>query len=356
MRRVVVTGMGMVTPLGVGVEPVWKRLIAGESGIAGIQSFDVSDLPAKIAGQVPFGATADGRFDADDWMAPKDRRKVDPFIVFAMAAAVGAVEDAGWQPQDEEELERTGVMIGSGIGGLQAVYNGSITLHERGPRRISPFFIPSALINLASGQVSIRYGFKGPNHAVVTACSTGAHAIGDASRFIGYGDADVMLAGGAEAPVFRLGLAGFAASRALSTGFNDTPERASRPWDQDRDGFVLSNGAGVLVLEEMQRAQKRGGGRVRGESVFTDWVNDDVTGIEQIVGAEPTPDFAAQVAEQCEQLLTSLEDESLRAIARMKLEGYTNPEISEKIGVVERTVERRLRRIRREWSDGKELE
>ena len=258
MRRVVVTGMGMVTPLGVGVEPVWKRLIAGESGIAGIQSFDVSDLPAKIAGQVPFGATADGRFDADDWMAPKDRRKVDPFIVFAMAAAVGAVEDAGWQPQDEEELERTGVMIGSGIGGLQAVYNGSITLHERGPRRISPFFIPSALINLASGQVAIRYGFKGPNHAVVTACSTGAHAIGDASRFIGYGDADVMLAGGAEAPVFRLGLAGFAASRALSTGFNDTPERASRPWDQERDGFVMGEGAGVVVLEELEHARKRG--------------------------------------------------------------------------------------------------
>jgi len=258
MRRVVVTGMGMVTPLGVGVDHVWERLIAGDSGITGIQSFDVSDLPAKIAGMLPPGETAEGRYNADDWMAPKDQRKVDPFIVYAMAAAVQAVEDAGWEPKDEEKRERTGVMIGSGIGGLQAVYDGSITLHERGPRRISPFFIPSALINLASGQVSIRYGFKGPNHAVVTACSTGAHAIGDASRIIGFGDADVMLAGGAEAPVFRLGVAGFAASRALSTGFNDTPERASRPWDRDRDGFVMGEGAGVLVLEELEHAKKRG--------------------------------------------------------------------------------------------------
>jgi 3-oxoacyl-[acyl-carrier-protein] synthase II len=258
MRRVVVTGLGIVAPLGVGVETVWKRLIEGESGIVGIQAFDVSDLPAKIAGMLPPGETSEGRFNADDWMAPKDQRKVDPFILYAMAAATQAVEDAGWTPDDEEELNRTGVMIGSGIGGLQGIYDGSVTLHERGPRRISPFFIPSSLINLASGQVSIKYGFRGPNHAVVTACSTGAHAIGDASRLIGYGDADVMVAGGAEAAVCRIGIAGFAAARALSTNFNDEPQRASRPWDKDRDGFVMGEGSGIVVLEELEHAKARG--------------------------------------------------------------------------------------------------
>jgi len=258
MRRVVVTGLGIVAPLGVGVETVWKRLIEGESGITGIQAFDVSDLPAKIAGVLPPGETSEGRFNADDWMAPKDQRKVDPFILYAMAAATQAVEDAGWTPDEEAELDRTGVMIGSGIGGLQGIYDGSITLHERGPRRLSPFFIPSSLINLASGQVSIKYGFRGPNHAVVTACSTGAHAIGDASRLIGYGDADVMVAGGAEAAVCRIGIAGFAAARALSTNFNDEPQRASRPWDKDRDGFVMGEGAGVVVLEELEHAKARG--------------------------------------------------------------------------------------------------
>jgi len=258
MRRVVVTGLGIVAPLGVGVETVWKRLIEGESGITGIQAFDVSDLPAKIAGVLPRGETSEGRFNADDWMLPKDHRKVDPFILYAMAAATQAVEDAGWTPDEEAELDRTGVMIGSGIGGLQGIYDGSITLHERGPRRLSPFFIPSSLINLASGQVSIKYGFRGPNHAVVTACSTGAHAIGDASRLIGYGDADVMVAGGAEAAVCRIGIAGFAAARALSTNFNDEPQRASRPWDKDRDGFVMGEGAGVVVLEELEHAKARG--------------------------------------------------------------------------------------------------
>jgi 3-oxoacyl-[acyl-carrier-protein] synthase II len=258
MRRVVVTGLGIVAPLGVGVETVWKRLIEGESGITGIQAFDVSDLPAKIAGVLPRGETSEGRFNADDWMLPKDQRKVDPFILYAMAAATQAVEDAGWTPESEAERDRTGVMIGSGIGGLQGIYEGSITLHERGPRRISPFFIPSSLINLASGQVSIKYGFRGPNHAVVTACSTGAHAIGDASRLIGYGDADVMVAGGAEAAVCRIGIAGFAAARALSTHFNDEPQRASRPWDKDRDGFVMGEGAGVVVLEELEHAKARG--------------------------------------------------------------------------------------------------
>ncbi len=258
MRRVVVTGLGLVTPLGIGVEYVWKRLINGESGIGAIQSFDVSDLPAKIAGQVPRGETAAGKFNADDWVPPKDQRKMDEFIIFALAAAAQAVADAGWKPSDEESLERTGVMIGSGIGGLPGISETTMVLHEKGPRRISPFFIPSCLINLASGQVSIKYGFKGPNHAVVTACSTGAHAIGDAARIIQWDDADVMVAGGTEAAVCRIGLAGFAAARALSTAFNDTPEKASRPWDEARDGFVMGEGAGVVVLEELEHAKKRG--------------------------------------------------------------------------------------------------
>jgi 3-oxoacyl-[acyl-carrier-protein] synthase II len=237
--------MGLVTPLGSGVEPVWRRLTEGQSGIGAIQSFDVSDLPAKIAGQ-------------HDYMEPKDQRKVDRFIVYGMAAGQQAVEDSGWTPEDEESLERTGVMIGSGIGGLETICDTSILLNERGPRRVSPFFIPSALINLVSGQLSIRYGFKGPNHAVVTACSTGAHAIGDAARLIALDDADVMVAGGTEAAVCRLGVAGFAAARALSTHFNDTPERASRPWDQARDGFVMGEGSGIVVLEELEHAKKRG--------------------------------------------------------------------------------------------------
>jgi 3-oxoacyl-[acyl-carrier-protein] synthase II len=258
MKRVVVTGLGLVTPLGVGTENIWKRLTAGESGIRAIQSFDVSDLPAKIAGQVPRGETASGLFNADDWVPPKDQRKMDEFILYAMAAAEQAVADSGWKPEGAEERERTGVMIGSGIGGLPGIADGAITLHERGPRRLSPFFIPSNLINLASGQVSIRYGYSGPNHAVVTACSTGAHAIGDAARLIMWDDADVMVAGGAEAAVCRLGIAGFAAARALSTGFNDEPARASRPWDEKRDGFVMGEGAGIVVLEELEHAKKRG--------------------------------------------------------------------------------------------------
>ena len=258
MRRVVVTGIGLVTPLGVGTDHVWKRLIDGQSGVRAIQSFDVADLPAKIAGQVPRGDTASGDFNADDWVPPKEQRKMDEFIVFALAAAEQAVRDAGWKPTGEEDRERSGVMIGSGIGGLPGITEGAITLHERGPRRLSPFFIPANLINLASGHVSIRYGFTGPNHAVVTACSTGAHAIGDAARLIMWDDADVMVCGGAEAAICRLGIAGFAAARALSTGFNDEPSRASRPWDQARDGFVMGEGAGVLVLEELDHARKRG--------------------------------------------------------------------------------------------------
>jgi 3-oxoacyl-[acyl-carrier-protein] synthase II len=258
MRRVVVTGLGLATPLGVGVETVWARLIAGRSGLSAITAFDVSDLPCKVAGRVPRGDKADGGFNADDYVPPKDQRKMDMFIQFAMAAAVEAVADAGWTPTAEEERERTGVMIGSGIGGLQGIYEASVVMHEKGPRRVSPFFIPACLINLASGHVSIRFGFKGPNHSVVTACSTGAHAIGDAARLIALEDADVMVAGGAESTISRLGVAGFAAARALSTGFNDTPERASRPWDKDRDGFVMGEGAGILVLEELEHARARG--------------------------------------------------------------------------------------------------
>lgn len=258
MRRVVVTGMGMVTPLGDGVDTNWRRLLAAESGIRSIQAFDTSDLATKIAGEVPQGDKANGHFNVDAYLSPKDQRKLDKFIVFGLAAAEQAVEDSGWKPQDEEGLTRTGVMIGSGIGGLQTIYETSLVLKERGPRRVSPFFIPSALINLVSGQVSIKYGFKGPNHSVVTACATGAHALGDAARLIQFEDADVMVAGGAEAAICRIGIAGFNACKALSTDFNDTPTEASRPWDKRRDGFVMGEGAGCVVLEEYEHAKKRG--------------------------------------------------------------------------------------------------
>jgi 3-oxoacyl-[acyl-carrier-protein] synthase II len=283
MRRVVVTGFGMVTPLGVGSESVWKRLLDGQSGIRSIQNFDVSDLPAKIAGQVPRGETASGDFNADDWVPPKEQRKMDEFIVYALAAAEQAVRDADWKPTDAEEKERTGVMIGSGIGGLPGITEGALTLHEKGPRRLSPFFIPSNLINLASGHVSIRYGFSGPNHAVVTACSTGAHAIGDAARLIMWDDADVMVAGGTEAAVCRIGIAGFAAARALSTGFNDEPHRASRPWDVKRDGFVMGEGAGIVVLEELEHAKKRGA------KIYAEVIGYGMSGDAYHITA-PTPD------------------------------------------------------------------
>src|SRR4051812_43600217 len=258
MRRVVVTGLGMVTPLACGVEPTWRRLINGDSGARIIETFDVSDLPAKVACQVPRGDGTDGTFNADQWMEPKDQRKVDDFIIFAMAAARQALDDANWHPVTEEDRCATGTLIGSGIGGLSGIADTAIILKERGPRKVSPFFIPGRLINLASGYVSIEHGLKGPNHSVVTACSTGAHAIGDASRLIALGDADVMVAGGTESPICRIGMAGFCAARALSTGFNDTPERASRPYDKDRDGFVMGEGAGVVVLEEYEHAKARG--------------------------------------------------------------------------------------------------
>ena len=258
MRRVVVTGMGIVCPLGLGVEHVWNRLIEGRSGIAAIQSFDVSDLPAKVAGQVPQGIRADGGLDISEWIPVKDQKKMDRFIQLAMVAATEAVEDSGWLPETEEDRCATGVMIGSGIGGLQTIYEASILVAEGRARRLSPFFIPSALANLASGHVSIKYQFRGPNHSVVTACATGVHAIGDAGRLIALGDADVMVAGGAEATVNIIGIAGFCASRALSTAFNAEPARASRPWDRDRDGFVMGEGSGILVLEEYEHAKKRG--------------------------------------------------------------------------------------------------
>ncbi|MCJ2037718.1 beta-ketoacyl-ACP synthase II [Methylobacterium sp. J-059] len=258
MRRVVVTGLGMVTPLGSGVEHTWSRLIAGDSGAGPITTFETSDLACRIACTVPLGDGSDGTFDPDAWMEPKEQRKVDPFIVFAMAAAGQALDDAGWHPTSYEDQCATGVMIGSGIGGIGGIYDASVTLKDKGPRRISPFFIPGRIINMASGQVSIAHGLKGPNSAVVTACSTGTHAIGDAARLIMLGDADVMVAGGAESPVDRLSIAGFAACRALSTGFNDTPTKASRPYDKARDGFVMGEGAGVVVLEEYEHAKARG--------------------------------------------------------------------------------------------------
>ncbi len=265
MKRVAVTGIGLVTPLAVGTEANWGRLLAGESGLRPMTGFDTDDLPCRVAGQVP-GPEASNGLDIDALMPVRDRRRLDQFIIYAIAAADEAIRDSGWAPDEEatEARNRTGVMIGSGIGGLQSIYEASVVLEQKGPRRITPFFIPSSLINLASGQVSIRHGFRGPNHSVVTACATGMHAIGDAARIVRAGMADVMVAGGAEASVCRLGIAGFAAMRALSTNFNDSPQRASRPWDEDRDGFVMGEGAGIVVLEEFAHAQARGA-RIYGE-------------------------------------------------------------------------------------------
>jgi 3-oxoacyl-[acyl-carrier-protein] synthase II len=266
LRRVVVTGMGIVSPLGCGIEPTWANILASKSGAKRIDDFEVEDIACHIAHRIPLGKYADGAFDPDEWMDVKEQRKVDPFIIYAMAAATQAIEDAGVAPKTQAEQERIGTLIGSGIGGIGGIYEASITLHEKGPRRISPFFIPGRIINMASGNVSIRFGLKGPNHSVVTACSTGAHAIGDAARLIQWGDADVMVAGGAESPVNRLSIAGFAACRALSTGFNDRPTEASRPYDKDRDGFVMGEGAGIVVLEEYERARARGA-KIYGEVI-----------------------------------------------------------------------------------------
>jgi 3-oxoacyl-[acyl-carrier-protein] synthase II len=258
MRRVVVTGLGMVSPLGCGVDVTWKRVLASESGASKIDAFEASDLASQIACSVPRGDGSNGTFNPDQWMEPKDQRKVDDFIIFAMGAARQALDDADWHPATEHDRCATGTLIGSGIGGLTGIAEASIVLKERGPRKLSPFFIPGRLINLASGFVSIAHGLKGPNHSVVTACSTGTHAIGDASRLIALGDADVMVAGGSESPISRISMAGFCALRALSSGFNDTPEKASRPYDRDRDGFVMGEGAGIVVLEEFEHATRRG--------------------------------------------------------------------------------------------------
>jgi 3-oxoacyl-[acyl-carrier-protein] synthase II len=258
MRRVVVTGMGLLTPLGCGVEETWSRLVRGDSGASKVEHFDVSDIAAKIACQIPRGDGTGGTFNPDMWMEPKEQRKVDQFIVFAMAAAKQALDDAGWHPKTPDEQNETGVLIGSGIGGIDGIAEAALLLREKGPRRISPFFIPGRLINLAGGYVSIAHGLKGPNHAVVTACSTGAHAIGDAARLVAFGDAEVMVAGGTESPISRLSLAGFSACRALCTAFNDEPTRASRPYDRDRDGFVMGEGAGMVVVESYEHAKARG--------------------------------------------------------------------------------------------------
>ena len=258
MRRVVVTGLGMVTPLACGVDATWQRILDGKSGIRRIEKFDVSDLPCKIAAQIPRGDGTDGTYNPDQWMEPKEQRKVDEFIVYGLCAARQALDDANWHPKTPEDQNTTGVLLGSGIGGVEGIAAGAALLKEKGPRRISPFFIPGRIINLASGYVSIEFGLKGPNSSVVTACSTGSHAIGDAGRLIALGDADVMVAGGCESPLDKLSLSGFAACKALSTSFNDTPERASRPYDRDRDGFVMGEGAGVVVLEEYEHAKKRG--------------------------------------------------------------------------------------------------
>jgi 3-oxoacyl-[acyl-carrier-protein] synthase II len=283
MRRVVVTGLGMVTPLGCGVDTTWQRILQGQSGAGRIEKFDVSDLPCKIACQVPRGDGSDGTFNPDQWMEPKEQRKVDDFIIFAMSAARQALQDADWNPTDPEDQYATGVMIGSGIGGVGGIAEGAILVKERGPRRLSPFFIPGRIINLASGYVSIEFGLKGPNSAVVTACSTGSHAIGDAGRMIALGDADVMVAGGAESPVDKLSLAGFAACKALSTSFNDEPTRASRPYDKDRDGFVMGEGAGAVVLEEYEHARKRGA------KIYAELIGYGMSGDAFHITA-PTPD------------------------------------------------------------------
>jgi 3-oxoacyl-[acyl-carrier-protein] synthase II len=283
MRRVVVTGMGMLTPLGCGVEPTWARLIKGESGAKKIDRFDVSDVSCKIACSIPRGDGTNGTFNPDQWMEPKEQRKVDEFIVYAMCAAKQALDDAGWHPQTHEDQITTGVMLGSGIGGIEGIAKTAVELHEKGPRRVSPFFIPGRIINLASGFVSIAHGLKGPNSAVVTACSTGAHAIGDAARMVALGDADVMVAGGAESPVNRMALAGFAALRALSTAFNDDPTRASRPYDKDRDGFVMGEGAGAVVLEELEHA------KARGAKIYAELIGYGLSGDAYHITA-PSPD------------------------------------------------------------------
>jgi len=330
MRRVVVTGMGMVTPLACGVEETWKRLLAGQSGAKKIDHFEVSDITAKVACVIPRGDGTNGTFNADQWMEPKEQRKVDDFIIFGMCAARQALDDAGWHPTSHEDQVTTGVMLGSGIGGIEGIAETAIQLKERGPRRVSPFFIPGRIINLASGYVSIEHGLKGPNHAVVTACSTGAHAIGDASRLIALGDADVMVAGGTESPVNRISLAGFNALRALSTAFNDEPTRASRPYDKDRDGFVMGEGAGAVVLEELDHA------KARGAKIYAEIIGYGLSGDAYHITA-PTPD--GDGAFRCMQMAIKRAGVTPKDIGYINAHGTSTPLGDEiELGAVQRLV------------------
>jgi 3-oxoacyl-[acyl-carrier-protein] synthase II len=330
MRRVVVTGMGMLSPLGCGVEPTWERLLKGQSGAKKIDTFDVSDIAAKIACVIPRGDGSDATYNPDQWMEPKEQRKVDEFIVYAMCAARQALDDAGWHPTSYEDQTSTGVLIGSGIGGIAGIAETAVALHERGPRRgVSPFFIPGRIINLASGFVSIEFGLKGPNHAVVTACSTGAHAIGDAARMVALGDADVMVAGGAESPVNRISLAGFSALRALSTAFNDDPIRASRPYDQDRDGFVMGEGAGVVVIEALDHA------KARGAKIYAEVVGYGLSGDAYHITA-PTPD--GDGAMRCMAMALKRAGISASEVDYINAHGTSTMADEIELGAVERVV------------------
>ncbi|WP_338894059.1 beta-ketoacyl-ACP synthase II [Sinorhizobium meliloti] len=329
MRRVVITGTGMVSPLGCGTEVSWARLLGGDNAARKVTEFEVEDLPAKIACRIPFGDGSDGTFNADDWMEPKEQRKVDPFIVYAMAAADMALEDAGWKPESDEDQISTGVLIGSGIGGLEGIVDAGYTLRDKGPRRISPFFIPGRLINLAAGQVSIRHKLRGPNHSVVTACSTGAHAIGDASRLIALGDADVMVAGGTESPICRISLAGFAACKALSTQHNDNPEKASRPYDADRDGFVMGEGAGIVVLEELEHA------RARGAKIYAEVIGYGLSGDAFHITA---PSEDGEGAYRCMQMALKRAGVTAADIDYINAHGTSTMADTIELGAVERLV------------------
>ena len=329
MRRVVVTGLGMLTPLGCGVEASWANALAGKSGARRVTEFEVDDLPAQIACRLPFGDGSDGTYNADNWMEPKDQRKVDPFIVYGMAAASMALADANWHPQSDEDQIATGVLIGSGIGGVEGIVEAGYTLRDKGPRRVSPFFIPGRLINLVSGQVSIRHKLRGPNHSVVTACSTGAHAIGDAARLIGLGDADVMVAGGSESPVSRISLAGFAACKALSTSYNDEPTRASRPYDKDRDGFVMGEGAGIVVLEELEHA------RARGAKIYAEVVGYGLSGDAFHITA---PSENGEGAERCMRMALKRAGLAPSDIDYINAHGTSTMADTIELGAVERLV------------------
>jgi 3-oxoacyl-[acyl-carrier-protein] synthase II len=329
MRRVVITGTGMVSPLGCGTEVSWARLLAGDNAARKVTEFEVEDLPAKIACRIPFGDGSNGTFNADDWMEPKEQRKVDPFIVYAMAAADMALADAGWKPESDEDQISTGVLIGSGIGGLEGIVDAGYTLRDKGPRRISPFFIPGRLINLAAGQVSIRHKLRGPNHSVVTACSTGAHAIGDASRLIALGDADVMVAGGTESPICRISLAGFAACKALSTQHNDNPEKASRPYDADRDGFVMGEGAGIVVLEELEHA------RARGAKIYAEVIGYGLSGDAFHITA---PSEDGEGAYRCMQMALKRAGVTAADIDYINAHGTSTMADTIELGAVERLV------------------